>query len=197
MVLVEKDARELIIQAKNGYVLSYEERLGIEKCAIFMEACTGDNALQKIYDALELHPLEKRGLEKFVADEYTDYINNFPPHVQRIAGIFFRTFDIPTGMIPRRRERSRLAEWIIQFEFLDRVGEQHSPDAMVRTFKKCEQTTFPVARPAAINKYFSASVSEILREIKTQNKPEKKDEGLTGKKSVADIGSMFNDNLEG
>ena len=183
----------LLSKAEKGYVLSYEERRALENLAAFMTAATGDNAIQKIYDALGLSHLERRGLEKFVADQYTDYINNFPPHVQHIAGIFFRTFDIPTGMIPRRRERSRLAEWIIQFEFLDRVGEQHSADAMVRTFKKCEQTTFPVARPASINKYFSASVSEILREIKVENKPVKRMDGLTDKDSVADIGSMFDE----
>ena len=191
MLVNKQKATEMLEKAKTVQ-LSEDEISSLVKFATNMGGWAGDTSFLE-----ECHKLGFDNMADVPSnfDEYTDLINDFPVHVQSMAGIFFRTFTIPEGAIPRPKNRSKFSEWILQLNYLNKVGGfADIQEAMDKTFKKYQVSNFPVARPSAINSYFTDSVAEVLRERKSkQQSAGKNSDRLTSRDAVSDIGSMFDE----
>jgi len=181
-----------------GYLPSDAELKAVQEYCLFALYFMYDRTWIVKYQELNLPKIPNRLTEEFgKIDMYVDQVNRFPPDVQKIAKLFFEEFLIPPGAIPtpKKSKNSKFAQWVKQLRYLDEVGGSYSSRAMPKAFKKWKDAGTPIARPAAINSYFTTAVSDVMRE----DEEIRKSLDIENKKTSSDIdevleiGKMFDE----
>jgi hypothetical protein len=131
---------------------------------------TGDRGKLIAYESTEWIR-DKKPMSDIVVDEYTDIVNQYPPHVQEFFGVFLRTFLLPKASVPvpshkksATKKNGRYAEWITQLEYLIELCDHRFMEAVPLALDRYEAQKTDLKRPASLNSIFTTVISEMKRE---------------------------------
>lgn len=95
---------------------------------------------------------------------------DYPERVVGTLRMFYKTFNLPEGMIPSRKNKSVFEEWIIQLDELNKLAPNSSKMQKAMTLAKemydKGQRKFMIGRPASIRLLLANAVMRINNEEK-------------------------------
>jgi len=130
-------------------------------------------------------------------DKYRNRVNKYPPQLQKVARLYFETFEIELNDIPIPSiDKKQFAYWCKDFGKIKVICGKHLSSGLVRTkrnYVNRHKEGFELDHPGTIFKILKSAMEEIEMEMEAIDVPDTIEKGTSDKSHLAGLRNIFNE----